>query len=135
MPRPTQRRMLLEHILETIKHFTWLMKELPEDDMILRLLDELLGVYQEVSARRYIAVRGISAGRHEEPREISILENLIKNYPETAFLECIGLPSGYLWISSLQCGLQNQRQRTQLVRSAARGFLPVGSHYLMLKMS
>jgi len=62
--------MMLEHILETIKHLTWLMKELPEDDMILRLLDELLGVYQEVSARRYIAAQGISAGRHEEPGEI-----------------------------------------------------------------
>jgi len=89
---------MLEQILQMIKHLTWLMKELPEDDMILRLLDELLGVYKEVSARRYIAARGTSAGRHEGPGEISILENLIKNYPETAFLNLFRMHRSSFWI-------------------------------------
>ncbi|RPB25759.1 hypothetical protein L211DRAFT_55196 [Terfezia boudieri ATCC MYA-4762] len=84
MPRLTQRRVLLNNIWGVIECLIQVLKELPGDDMILELLDEVLGIYGKISMRRYVAVRG-SAGRHHA-RGISLLENLIMNYPESAFL-------------------------------------------------
>jgi len=86
-----------------------LMKERPQHNMMLRLLDELLEIYKKVSARRYLTARWmIRAGRYIQVPQglgrISTLENLIRNYQETAFWidsECTGVPFGYLWISLL----------------------------------
>ncbi|KAF8421652.1 hypothetical protein EV426DRAFT_507333, partial [Tirmania nivea] len=47
-------------------------------------------------ARRYFAARG-SAGRHHV-RGISILENLIRNYPESAFLNLFRMHRTSFWM-------------------------------------
>ncbi|KAF8421681.1 hypothetical protein EV426DRAFT_195837 [Tirmania nivea] len=56
-------------------------------------------VYKGISARRYIASRGISAGRHIHHGidGISILENLVKNYPEPAFLNLFRMHRTSFW--------------------------------------
>ncbi|RPB21162.1 hypothetical protein L211DRAFT_840910 [Terfezia boudieri ATCC MYA-4762] len=53
MPRLTQRRVLLNNIWGVIERLIQVLKELPGDDIILELLDEVLGVYRKISMRRY----------------------------------------------------------------------------------
>ena len=51
-----------------------------------------------VSAQCYIAARGISAGRHHHGGGIPILENLIRNYPESAFLNLFRMHRSSFWV-------------------------------------
>ncbi|RPB21082.1 hypothetical protein L211DRAFT_459760 [Terfezia boudieri ATCC MYA-4762] len=71
------------------------LKVMPWDDLILELLGEVLGIYRKILAHRYVAARG-SAGRHYS-RGISILENLIRNYPESAFLNLFRMHRISFW--------------------------------------
>ncbi|KAF8423063.1 hypothetical protein EV426DRAFT_705564 [Tirmania nivea] len=69
---------------------------MPRDNMILKLLDEVMGVYRQILAHCYLAARG-SAERHHT-RGISILKNLIRNYPESAFLNLFRMYRISFWI-------------------------------------
>ncbi|KAF8423919.1 hypothetical protein EV426DRAFT_711157 [Tirmania nivea] len=72
MPRLTQRQVLLEELLAIVQQVIHLMVYDAGEDL-MDLLEELSEVYKIIAARRYIAARKISAGRH------LVLENLIKN--------------------------------------------------------
>jgi len=98
MPRFTQRSVFLANIIQVMEQFIQLIKYDSGKDLI-EMLEELWVVYKIVSARHYIASRGISAGRHMHHGvgEISILENLIKNYPEQAFLKQFRMHRTSFW--------------------------------------
>jgi len=63
MPRPTQRSAFLANIIKVMEQVIRLIKYDSGKDLI-EMLEELWVVYTIISARRYIASRGISAGRH-----------------------------------------------------------------------
>ncbi|KAF8426549.1 hypothetical protein EV426DRAFT_437414 [Tirmania nivea] len=64
---------------------------------LMDLLEELSEVYKIIAARRYIAARKISAGRHLIFQGPSVLENLIKNYPDSAFLNLFRMHRSSFW--------------------------------------
>ncbi|RPB24699.1 hypothetical protein L211DRAFT_837079 [Terfezia boudieri ATCC MYA-4762] len=63
MPRLTQRQVLLEELLAIVQQVIHLMVYDTGEDL-MDLLEELWEVYKIIAARRYIAARKISAGRH-----------------------------------------------------------------------
>ncbi|RPB20907.1 hypothetical protein L211DRAFT_489203 [Terfezia boudieri ATCC MYA-4762] len=81
MPRSTQRSVLLASIVKMMEQLIRLIKHDSGKDLV-KLLEELWTVYKVISARRYIASRGISAGRHIHHGigGILILENLVQHF-------------------------------------------------------
>ncbi|KAF8421040.1 hypothetical protein EV426DRAFT_610450, partial [Tirmania nivea] len=133
MPQLTRRRVLLKHIWELIELLIEVLKVMPEDDMILMLLDEVLGIYKKILARRYFAARG-SAGRHHV-RGISILENLIRNYPESAFLNLFRMHRTSFWMLVDLITPHPTNHSLNIFFdpvSNASGFLPFGCHCAIL---
>ncbi|KAF8427721.1 hypothetical protein EV426DRAFT_699798 [Tirmania nivea] len=96
MPRLTQRQVLLEELLAIVQQVIHLMVYDAGEDL-MDLLEELSEVYKIIAAHRYIAARKISAGRHLIFQGPSVLENLIKNYPDSAFLNLFRMHRSSFW--------------------------------------
>lgn len=63
MPRATHRSALVQEIFQTMELVIRLIEVNPRDDL-MSSLDDLWEVYGMVLQCRYIAPRGVSAGRH-----------------------------------------------------------------------
>jgi len=97
MPRLTRRKTLLQQVLNMMEFLMRLMKRYPGDDLIWNMLNELWDIYGDLLKVRYLASRGISAGRHQLDMGEEMLENLIRNYPEPAFLNQFRMHRSSFW--------------------------------------
>ncbi|RPB29021.1 hypothetical protein L211DRAFT_832904 [Terfezia boudieri ATCC MYA-4762] len=107
MPRTAQRGLLLRKIIYIIELLLLGTKnEISSDSssMVLEITYDLLELYQEISRRRYTVPRTISAGRHHVTNDV--LENLIKAYPEPAFM-IAGWLCGVEDIAGWLCGVED----------------------------
>ncbi|RPB27385.1 hypothetical protein L211DRAFT_834242 [Terfezia boudieri ATCC MYA-4762] len=74
MPRSTQRQVLLRELHAIVQQLIHLMVYDSGEDL-MDLLKELWEVYKILAARRYIAARKTSAGRHFISQGSSVLED------------------------------------------------------------
>ena len=72
-----------------------LIEDNPDDHGLLQLLDELWEVHSDILQKRYVAPRGVSAGRHGNE---DILNNLIMSFAEETFLNHFRMHRRSFWI-------------------------------------
>lgn len=95
MPRSTQRQVLLRELHAIVQQLIHLMVYDSGEDL-MDLLKELWEVYKILAARRYIAARKTSAGRHFISQGSSVLED--RCWVEFVLVEYFAAVKTWVWL-------------------------------------